>query len=203
MKAYVFQAALHCGPCIARHVLGVPADRIRAAIEKARKDAGLQEGETDTGNVPDGPIADGGGESDAPQSCDTCRTFLRNPLTAEGRRYVRDSIEEFNRTGSGDLETLELWRDFYGDSVQRFGETDLPEIDIARSPGPFVVTRAASRTYGFDYGEHKFPTMAEAISHAKSVAHLIADIAPGTGGSLFPTVLDGRGYRIPYTIRLY
>ena len=204
VKAYIYAAALHCAECTARHVLGVPFGSLGAEIERQRKAHGIPDGASDTDNVPDGPHGDGGGESDSPAHCDTCRRFLRNPLTSDGRDYVRDAIREHNETGRGDRETLQTWRDFYGDSVQRFGMADLPEL---RTPdngaGPYRVTRAASRTFGFDYGEHTFPTMAEALSHAKQIAHDIHEIAPGTGGSLFPRVYDSRGYSIPYEILTY
>jgi hypothetical protein len=34
----------------------------------------------DSDKFPKGPLADGGGESDCPQHCDTCGVFLENPL---------------------------------------------------------------------------------------------------------------------------
>ena len=37
------------------------------------------------------PYPDGGGESDRPQSCDTCHRFLENPLTSYGVQYVLDA----------------------------------------------------------------------------------------------------------------
>lgn len=128
MKAYVFQAALWCETCTAANVLQVPADMLGVAIARRRKAHGIPDGASDTDNVPDGPHADGGGESDSPQHCDACGVFLRNPLTTDGYEYVRDAIQEHNEHGRGTREVLATWHDFYNDNPRRFGRV-LPEIE--------------------------------------------------------------------------
>jgi hypothetical protein len=67
------------------------------------------EGSFDSDDYPKGPYRDGGGESDCPQHCDHCNTFLENPLTEEGEEYVRQAVAE-NPTSPA----IEEWGHFYG-----------------------------------------------------------------------------------------
>lgn len=73
MNVYIFQAALLCEDC------GFYAKQNRTPAE-------------DSDAYPQGPYADGGGESDAPQHCDACGEFLENPLTSDGYAYVAQAI---------------------------------------------------------------------------------------------------------------
>ena len=100
MNAYMYQAALYCEDC---------GEAIREQLSKA--DPGkLQpslEHTYDSDDYPKGPYIDGGGESDWPQHCDSCGTFLENPLTSDGYEYVAEALA---RGG----EVAELWADYYG-----------------------------------------------------------------------------------------
>jgi hypothetical protein len=103
MDAYCYQAALLCGSC----------------GSNAASDL-LKEGAEDTGDsndFPQGPFADGGGESDSPQHCDHCGEFLENPLTSEGVEYVMQALLE----DKGSSEVLAEWSQFY--------DIKLPEAD--------------------------------------------------------------------------
>lgn len=105
MRAYVFQAALLCEDCgdaykrEHRHAKPVPDDR--------------DESSYDSNEWPKGPYANGGGEADTPQHCDTCGTFLDNPLTGDGETYVRDAFREFVETGRGSPDVLAEWKAAY------------------------------------------------------------------------------------------
>jgi hypothetical protein len=89
MDAYVYKAALWCGPCIIKALV---AERKAApsaidippaeALEQIVSANGFtSEGDYDSDDLPKGPYADGGGKADTPQHCDGCRQFLENPLT--------------------------------------------------------------------------------------------------------------------------
>ena len=99
MEVYLFQAALCCGSCA-----GAVKDSLRSTPIDG--DPILM---ADSGYYPQGPYWDGGGEADAPQCCDSCRTFLENPLTPEGYEYVREKIAD----ATGDPDVLAEWREFY------------------------------------------------------------------------------------------
>ncbi len=85
MKAYVFQAALHCETCAAR-------------LESANRHrlppgANLDDESTyDSDQFPKGPYPNGGGEADSPQHCDSCGEFLENTLTPDGDSWLRAEI---------------------------------------------------------------------------------------------------------------
>jgi hypothetical protein len=91
MKAYVYCAALYCDAC---------AKEIAQQLECR----GIRRSE-DSGEWPQGPYSDGGGEADYPVHCDHCGTFLENPLTPDGVTYVR----ECDLTGLCPL----AWKEFY------------------------------------------------------------------------------------------
>jgi hypothetical protein len=109
MDAYVYMAALYCSDC---------ARKIQRELE--------DEGETihtgDSGDWPQGPYRDGGGESDSPQHCDECGYFLRNPLTPEGREYVKQAwIESLDRDPE-DNKVVYEWVQWYGIEVVFVGD---------------------------------------------------------------------------------
>lgn len=139
MNAYVYQAALLCSDC-ARRVLLLLADGLPSLLsvdglfvdgfghrctaralttpalaEQVARAMGIDEGTSDTDRCPDGPHSDGAGEADAPQHCDVCGIFLRNPLTDEGWRYVRETL----LAGKGDRNVLAAWSEFYGIAIGR------------------------------------------------------------------------------------
>jgi hypothetical protein len=86
MRVYMFQAALLCEDCGAI-----------AKIERKEYEPRDPEDESsfDSDHYPKGPYADGGGEADCPQHCDSCGLFLENPLTPDGDAYVREQAAEF------------------------------------------------------------------------------------------------------------
>ena len=98
--AYVYNAALYCEPCTDENwiVTLEPDATASGAFGPLR--------------MPQGPYPNGGGEADTPQHCDECGVFLRNPLTDDGREYVRDAIEHIN-DWDHDTDTVNEWREFY------------------------------------------------------------------------------------------
>lgn len=90
MDAYIYNAALYCRDCV---------DKVRRDLDGIQADTG------DSDDYPQGPYADGGGESDTPEHCDGCGEFMMNPLTGEGRAYVLELV----RAG----EAPEEWRAYY------------------------------------------------------------------------------------------
>ena len=98
MKAYVYQADLYCEGC---------ANKKQSQLDQDKNIMWFR----DSDHYPQGPYADGGGEADTPQHCDTCGLFLENPLTDDGEMYVNQAYEEF--PDSGNLETINQWVTFY------------------------------------------------------------------------------------------
>ena len=112
MDAYIYQTDLYCEDC---------ADAIKADIRAENPDIDIDENDEasfDSDDWPKGPYADGGGESDCPQHCGNCSTFLENDLTDDGSSYVMESIAEFLATGRGSRETVETWAEFYSVSLK-------------------------------------------------------------------------------------
>jgi hypothetical protein len=99
MNAYIYRAALYCEEC---------AMQIRHTLRYQPREVVIDR--EDSESWPQGPYSDGGGEADSPQHCDSCGVFLENPLTDEGREYVREKVRE--ATGRADV--LNTWREFYG-----------------------------------------------------------------------------------------
>ena len=98
MEAYIYCAALYCEDC---------GDSIKSDLMGSALDDG------DSGSYPQGPYSDGGGESDCPDHCDSCRLFLENPLTSYGYDYVRELLLDHAETGRGAADVLAEWRVFY------------------------------------------------------------------------------------------
>jgi len=92
MKVYIYNADIYCEKC---------GREIRGALGQSC-DTG------DSGDYPQGPYYDGGGESDCPQNCGGCGLFLENPLTEEGYDYVREVLQ----TGLSSTR-LDEWLEFY------------------------------------------------------------------------------------------
>lgn len=101
---YVYGAALICADCARPVIAECTACSVSEHDER----------------MPQGPYADGGGEADTPQHCDRCGVFLDNPLTDDGRAYVRAALA----SGRGDPDTLATWRDAYGATLDNL---DNPE----------------------------------------------------------------------------
>jgi hypothetical protein len=98
MDVFIYKAALVCAACAASAI-----NRLEMFAENV--DTG------DSGDWPQGPHADGGGEADAPQHCDDCHVFLENPLTADGLRFAQETVDEFRALAA---ETRHTWCEFYG-----------------------------------------------------------------------------------------
>jgi hypothetical protein len=99
--AYIYQAALLCSDCasITRQWIDVRGE--------GQPKVGFSQDDSDC--YPNGPYGDGGGESDSPQHCDMCGTFLDNPLTPDGLEYVKEALQR----GTGAPDVLATWRDAY------------------------------------------------------------------------------------------
>ncbi len=96
---YVFQASFLCYDCGA------------AVCDELDSISAVTDGDSD--EYPQGPYADGGGEGDSPAHCDSCGTFLENPLTTEGYYYVIEAVKEHYATGKGNKNVIAEWKDFY------------------------------------------------------------------------------------------
>src|ERR1035437_2794957 len=107
MDAYVFLADLLCGACGLTMVNACKASEI--------EDTG------DSGDFPQGPYADGGGESDSPQHCRECSLFLENPLTGDGVEYVKASVTN----NGGQSPVVAQWCAFYG--IEARGDENTPQ----------------------------------------------------------------------------
>ncbi len=149
MNAYMYQADIYCEGCVdqikaelrteiedqagkevaeALARLGIEETSIPEAFSATTEERTRVllerfecESDYDSDEHPKGPYSDGGGESDSPQHCASCGTFLENPLTDEGVEYVRES---------GNRE----WADFY--DIELDPESVGPEEgDITSSDG--------------------------------------------------------------------
>src|ERR1043166_2255031 len=107
MQAYIYRAALYCENCAAR----IKGDLRRAGVTAPNTS---DESSYDSDDYPKGPYADGGGEADAPQHCDSCDEFLENPLTSDGARYVAECVREAKLDGRDEESTAKCWEAFYG-----------------------------------------------------------------------------------------
>ena len=126
LDAYIYKAALWCGPCAIRTLV---AEKKAAAIDMPPAAALEQivsangfttESVYDSDHLPKGPDADGGGEADSPQHCDDCRQFLENPLTGDGVVYVENSIRDCLTTKRLSCRTNDViieWTNFYKDEL--------------------------------------------------------------------------------------
>jgi hypothetical protein len=107
VNAYVYQAALLCEDC------GQEKREELDASGKAPADPS-DESSYDSGEYPKGPYPDGGGEAGSPRHCDACGLFLENPLTADGDKYLLDTVVRHFRDGTGNREVLGEWIGYYG-----------------------------------------------------------------------------------------
>lgn len=117
MDAYVFKSALYCDECTRQTLFDAfgadPAGRevpTREVLESVMDARGYEsESDYDSDELPKGPYADGGGESDVPQHCEGCGTFLENPLTSDGYDYVRELVADYFNDGRGNPDVLNAW----------------------------------------------------------------------------------------------
>jgi hypothetical protein len=141
MDAYVYQAALSCGPCMIRRLveekkaspgaLGMePAEALQQIVSA---NGFTDENDYDSDDLPKGPYSNGGGEADTPQHCDGCGAFLENPLTGDGVRYVNEKLTEHARDGSGNAEVLKAWAEHYGVAFYEPGSVTLESLQFEYS----------------------------------------------------------------------
>lgn len=118
MDVYIYKGDIYCRSC------GEAIIRRREA--ETGTPAGIManlDNREDSDAWPQGPFPNGGGEADTPQHCGNCKEFLQNPLTDDGRDYVKRAMETYaNETWSfhdsfgqtcGSESVLEEWSDFY------------------------------------------------------------------------------------------
>jgi hypothetical protein len=110
MNVYIFQAALLCEHC---------GEQARACTPLPAGFDPENESTWDSDDYPKGPFSGGGGEADTPQHCDSCGTFLENPLTSDGVSYVAEALESDCRN-----DTIRQWAEFYG--------PDYPELEFTQ-----------------------------------------------------------------------
>jgi len=128
MDAYLYKAALWCGPCIIKALVAerkaapgaidmLPAEALEQIVSA---NGYTSESDYDSDDLPKGPYADGGGEADTPQHCDGCSQFLENPLTGDGLIYVEDAIRDCltpKRLTGATNDAVVDWADFYKDGL--------------------------------------------------------------------------------------
>jgi hypothetical protein len=103
---YIYQADTYCENC---------ASKIQ---EKLNAEGVEDDRESDT--YPQGPYSDE--ESDTPEHCAVCHTFLHNPLTQAGYDYVREQAAE-----KAENPVVKEWLDYYG------GDTDINGVPMTAS----------------------------------------------------------------------
>jgi hypothetical protein len=106
MDAYIYKGALYCRSCA--------TDIARSIMVRRGSEEGVNFDDSDT--IPQGPYPDGGGKADSPQYCDKCGEFLRNPLTSEGVRYVRQAVQELEAE-PWKHPAARMWRTYYAQEV--------------------------------------------------------------------------------------
>jgi hypothetical protein len=136
MDAYVYHAALWCGPCMIRRLVeekkaspGALGMEPTEALQQILSSNGFtDESDYDSDDLPKGPYPNSGGEADSPQHCDHCGTFLRNPLTTEGYRLVNEALVNYARNGQGSKEILKQWSELYNCSFFEPGSVTLSDL---------------------------------------------------------------------------
>lgn len=110
-EVYIYQAATLCQEC------GV---KVKAQLrDEGRAPENPDDEHTfDSDQYPKGPYPDGGGESDAPESCDLCHKFLENPLTQDGYNYLREMVSEAEAAGRGSEPHIQEWKAFYPEAFE-------------------------------------------------------------------------------------
>lgn len=113
MNAFIYAADIYCECC---------GQAIRDTITREGRAPENPDNESsyDSDQFPKGPYANGGGEADSPQHCASCRAFLENPLTDDGREYVRAAIADARPCIGAEVDSpVEQWRAFYaGDMAE-------------------------------------------------------------------------------------
>jgi len=74
----------------------------------------------DSEGYPQGPLEEGGGESDSPNHCDGCGVFLENPLTRHGVEWMKEQARgatEDLKEGNWPSPAFLEWKRFYDDVI--------------------------------------------------------------------------------------
>ena len=125
MDAYIYGAALWCGPCIIK-ALVAEQKAAPGAIDMSSAEALEQivsangfttESHYDGDDLPKDTHAEGGGEANDPQHCDRCGQFLGNPLTVDGLICVENMIRDYLTTKKVTTDAVIEWADFYKDEL--------------------------------------------------------------------------------------
>jgi hypothetical protein len=106
MDAYIYRAAVWCGPCVIKALVAAgkaapgaidmsPAEALQQIVSA---NGFTSESHYGSDDLPKGPYAEGGGEADIPQHCQGCGQFLGNPLTPHGLIWVEDVIRSYLTT---------------------------------------------------------------------------------------------------------
>ena len=128
MDAYIYGAALWCGPCIIKALVaeqkaapGAIAMSPAEALEQIVSANGFTtESHYDGDDLPKDTHAEGGGEANDPQHCDRCGQFLGNPLTVDGLICVENMIRDYLRTrkvSGAAADAVIEWADSYKDEL--------------------------------------------------------------------------------------
>lgn len=113
MDAYIYDADIYCDGC---------AEDIMARLDREG-----QEDTGDSGDYPQGPHGDGGGEADGPQICGggaecvnaesfggrKIGAFLENPLTEEGVKYLCEMVSRRREQDSFKRALHRRWLNYY------------------------------------------------------------------------------------------
>lgn len=111
MNAFIYAADIYCECC---------GQTIRDTLTRDGRAPENPDNESsyDSDQFPKGPYVNGGGEADSPQHCASCRTFLENPLTDDGRDYVRAAIADARPCIGAEVDSpVEQWRAFYASDM--------------------------------------------------------------------------------------
>jgi len=126
---YAYQAEMYCDDCAEEIMRAIhptctcSTDWFSDVAGNHKKDCPLHDW-TAPEDSDDYPQKDtSSGEADTPQHCADCGTFLENPLTDDGYRYVQEKLNE-----QGSASTLQTWANFYGFSWQGW-TTDQCNLD--------------------------------------------------------------------------
>ncbi|MBT9134403.1 MAG: hypothetical protein DDT38_01134 [Firmicutes bacterium] len=82
---YIYSASMLCSGC---------AEEVMANTAKPVDYDADNESSWDSGDYPKGPYNANLCEADSPAHCNRCGVFFENPLTDEGRAWVRDLLEQ-------------------------------------------------------------------------------------------------------------